>query len=246
MDLGLGGLSALVFGGSSGLGLATVESLRDEGANVVAVARRADRLQQHCHRVGAIAVPGDITNSDDIHHAVSVAVENHGGLDILVTNGGGPPAGPATTVSPDAITTAVDILLRPVATMINASLPHLRNSAQGRIVSISSGSVHEPIANLALSNAVRPGVWGYLKTLAAELAAEGMTVNSVGPGRIDTDRIRQLFTGTALEAELAAIPARRLGTPREVGDTVAFLASRQASYITGAHINVDGGLHHHL
>jgi 3-oxoacyl-[acyl-carrier protein] reductase len=214
MDLGLHGRSALVFGGSSGLGLATVESLRDEGASVVAVARGADQLRQHCHRIGAIAVPGDITSTDDIHHAVSAAVESHGGLDIVVTNGGGPPAGPATAVDPGAITAAADLLLRPVATMISASLPHLRTSAQGRIISISSGSVHEPIANLALSNAVRPGVWGYLKTLAAELAAEGITVNSVGPGRVATDRIRQLFTGTALEAEIAAIPAGRLGDPR--------------------------------
>jgi 3-oxoacyl-[acyl-carrier protein] reductase len=242
MNLGLEGRTALVLGASSGLGLATAEALREEGANVVMFARREELLRREAARLGASAVPGDVHQRDALEHAVETAVRTYGGLDVLVLNGGGPPPGPASEVSDESIQGAVDLLLRPVVTLVNAAVPHLGESGQGRIISISSTSVREPIRNLALSNAVRPGVWGYLKTLAGELAAAGITVNAVGPGRIATERITELYGGEPPQAELDAIPGGRLGAPREVGDVVCFLASRQASYLNGVLIPVDGGL----
>lgn len=242
MNLGLKARTALVLGASSGLGLASAEALREEGANIVMFARREDLLRQHGHRLDATAVVGDLHHHADLLRAVDTAVKTHGGLDILVLNGGGPPAGTAWEISDDAIQRAVDLLLRPMVALIDAALPHLRSSGQGRIISISSISAREPIPNLALSNAIRPGVWGYLKTLAGELAKYAITVNSVGPGRIATARMTELYGGEPPKAELDAIPAGRLGTPRELGDMVCFLASRQASYLNGATIPIDGGL----
>lgn len=242
MDLGLRDRAALVLGASSGLGLATAEALRAEGADVVMVARRTSLLREHASRLGATPVTADVRDPADMQRAVAEAVATYGGLDVVVLNGGGPPAGSATSVDLARARDAFELLFLPVTAAIDAALPHLRTSSQGRIVSISSMSVHEPISNLALSNAIRPGVWGYLKTLASELAADGITVNSVGPGRIATDRLMQLYAEADLQTELNAIPAGRLGEPREIGDVVCFLASRQASYITGAHLNVDGGL----
>ncbi len=241
MDLGLEGRSALVLGASSGLGLASAQALREEGANVVMLARRAELLREEAAKIGATPLVGDVQSSTDLAAAVQTAVDAHGGLDVLVLNGGGPPPGSAEAVDEKSIEEAVRLLLSPVIAVVGAALPHLRASGQGRIISISSVSVREPISNLALSNAVRPGVWGYLKTLARELGEDGITVNSVAPGRIATARLTQLYGGQPPEAELQAIPLGRLGTPREVGDVVCFLASRQASYLTGTLIPVDGG-----
>lgn len=242
MDLGLRDRTALVLGASSGLGLATVEALRAEGASVAMAARRTGLLKEHASRLGATPVTADVRDPADVRRAVEEAVAAYGGLDVVVLNGGGPPGGPATSVDPASALAAFELLLLPAVALVGAALPHLRASGQGRIISISSVSVHEPIRDLALSNAVRPGVWGYLKTLASELAADGITVNSVGPGRIETDRLVQLFSDDDMHAELTTIPARRLGAPREVGEVICFLASRQASYITGAHLDIDGGL----
>lgn len=242
MDLGLNGRTALVLGASSGLGLASAEALAEEGANVVMFARRPKLLEEHARRLRATPVVGDLMRQADLDRAVATAVETHGGLDILVIGGGGPAPGPARDVTGESIQGAVDLLLRPVVTLTNAALPHLRASGQGRIISISSMSAREPIDNLALSNAVRPGVWGYLKTLARELAQDGITVTSVGPGRIATARMRELYGDEPPRGEIEAIPARRLGRPRELGDVVCFLASRQASYLNGILITVDGGL----
>ena len=242
MDLGLRGRTALVLGASSGLGLASAEALREEGANVVMLARREDPLRAHAQRLGATAVPGDVRERTDLLHAVETAVRTHGGLDVLVLNGGGPPAGRAQDTDEDAVRLAVELLLAPVVTLTRAALPHLRAGGQGRIISIASITVHEPVPNLALSNAVRPGVWGYLKTLADEVAREGVTVNAVAPGRILTPRTRALFGDQLPSSEIETIPLRRYGTPRELGDVVCFLASRQASYLTGIIVPVDGGL----
>jgi 3-oxoacyl-[acyl-carrier protein] reductase len=242
MDLGLEGRTALVTGASSGLGLASAEALREEGANVVMFARREELLREHAQRLAATPVAGDLLAEADLERAVATAVEAHGRLDVLVLNGGGPPPGPAGDITDESIQQAVDLLLRPVVALTNAALPHLRASGQGRIISISSIATREPVANLALSNAVRPGVWGYLKTLATELAKDGITVNSVGPGRIATARMQELYGPEPPQSEIDAIPAGRFGAPRELGDVVCFLASRQASYLNGILITVDGGL----
>jgi 3-oxoacyl-[acyl-carrier protein] reductase len=242
VDLGLGGRSALVMGASSGLGLACAEALSEEGAKVVMFARREELLREEAERLGATPFVGDVRRPSDLEDAVQTAVSAHGGLDILVLNSGGPPPGPAHNVSRDGLQDAFELLLRPVVLLVGAALPHLRSSGQGRIISISSVSAREPIPNLALSNAIRPGVWGYLKTLSAEVGKDGITVNSVGPGRIATARLRQLYADDPPQSAMDAIPAGRLGKPRELGDVVCFLASSRASYLNGVMIPVDGGL----
>ncbi len=246
MNLGLKGRTALVLGASSGLGLASAEALREEGANVVMFARREQLLRAEAERLGATPVVGNVLHEGALEGAVKTAVERYAGLDIVVLNGGGPPPGPARDVTPETVQRAVDLMLRPAVRLVTAALPHLRAGGQGRIVSIASISVREPIRNLALSNAVRPGVWGYLKTLAGELGRDGITVNAVGPGRIATARMNELYGAEPPKAELAAIPIGRFGSPRELGDLVCFLASRQASYLNGVLIPVDGGLSHAL
>jgi 3-oxoacyl-[acyl-carrier protein] reductase len=242
VDLGLHGRSALVLGASSGLGLASAAALRHEGAEVVMFARRKEKLEEEAGRLGATAVVGDVRSHADLERAVGTAVQSHGRLDVVVLNGGGPPAGSASGLTDESLREAVDLLLRPMVAVVGLVLAHLRASGRGRIISIASVSVLEPIPSLALSNAVRPGLWGYLKTLSRELAGDGITVNSVAPGRIATARMTQLYGGEPSQAEKDVIPVGRFGEPREVGDVVCFLASEQASYITGALIPVDGGL----
>ena len=161
---------------------------------------------------------------------------------MLVLNGGGPPPGPAVGVTAESVTTAVNLLLVPHITLVGLCLPHLRASGRGRIVAIESTSVKEPIANLALSNAVRPGLVGWLKTLSKELGPDGITVNTIAPGQIDTERLRALYGGTPPPQAFDRIPARRVGSPAEIAATACFLASEQAAYISGAVVPVDGGL----
>ena len=243
MDLGLKGRTAVVGGASAGLGLAIAEALREEGANVVMFARRADLLEREAARIGATAIAGDARDAETIERAVETAVATHGGLDIVVPNSGGPPAARSTEIDADQVQSAVELLLLPVVRLVTAALPHLRRSDGGRIVLVSSLAVREPTPHLALTNAVRPGVVGYMKSLANDLGPEGITVNSVAPGRIATDRMRELYgpDGPSQE-EIERIPLRRLGAPRELGDLVAFLCSARGAYITGTHIPVDGGL----
>jgi 3-oxoacyl-[acyl-carrier protein] reductase len=243
MDLGLQGRSAIVLGASQGMGLAIAEALRTEGANVAMFARRADVVEREAARIGALAVPGDLTDASDLERLVATTVDAFGGIDILVLNGGGPPPGAATTVDAASVVAAVELLLVPHVRLVGLCLPYLRTSGRGRIVAIESTSVKEPIANLALSNAVRPGVVGWLKTLAREIGPDGITVNTIAPGRIDTERLQALYGPEGPSAEvLAQIPARRVGTPAEIAATVCFLASSQAGYVSGAIVPVDGGL----
>jgi 3-oxoacyl-[acyl-carrier protein] reductase len=194
-----------------------------------------------------LAVAGDVREASDLERAVRTAVDAYGGIDILVPNSGGPPAARAEEIDADRVQEAVELLLLPVVRLVTLALPYLRESEQGRIVLISSLAVREPTAHLVLTNAVRPGVVGDMKSLANELGPEGITVNSVGPGRIATARMRELYGPEGPPGEeIAKVPARRLGEPRELGDLVAFLCSRRASYISGTHIPVDGGLYRGL
>lgn len=242
MDLGLRGRTALVCGASGGMGLACAEALVEEGANAVMVARRREVLGREAARLGATASPGDISDLTDLQRAVDTTLETYGALDIVIANGGGPPPGTATSLDASQVQAAVELLLLPMVRLVNLTLPHLRHSDQARIVLIASTSVREPIDNLVLSNAVRPGVVGYMKTLATELAPAGITVNSIAPGRITTARSAAVYGGASPPEELASIPAGRFGQPREVGDVVAFLCSSRASYVTGTLVPVDGGL----
>ena len=225
MNLGLTGRTAIVCGASSGIGLGIAESLAGEGANVVMFARRADLLRREADRLGGLAVVGDVTSAEDAERLVQAAVDAYGGIDILVNNSGGPPRSTASELDVEQVEAAVRLLLLSAVRLTGLCLPFLRESAIGRIVNVTSSTVREPIDNLALSNVVRPGVVGWAKSLARELGPDAITVNCIAPGRIDTDRIREVYPDGPSESDLATIPLRRLGTTREVGDVVAFLCS---------------------
>ena len=243
MDLGLRGRTAIVCGASSGLGLASAEALAAEGANVSMFARRREQLELDAERIGALAVRGDVTNASDLERLVERTLEAFGGIDVVVWNGGGPPAGKPSEVTDEALETAFELLVLPAVRLVRLCLPHLRKSDQARIVAITSATVKEPTPHLSLSNAMRPGLTGWLKTLARELGPESITVNCVAPGRIDTPRMTELYgEGGPPPEELAQIPLGRLGAPREFGDVVCFLASARAAYISGTTVLVDGGM----
>lgn len=242
MDLGLDGHTAVVCGASSGIGLAIAEALTEEGARVAMFARRRDLLEREADRLGALAVRGDLTNPRDLERLLDKTLEAFGALDILVVNGGGPPRGPAIGLAAPAVEAAVELLLVSAVRLVGLCLPHLEQSGRGRIVCIESSTVREPADNLVLSNAVRPGVVGWAKTLAREVGPKAVTVNTIAPGRIDTARLAEVYPDGPSADDLAPIPLRRLGTPREIANVVCFLASEQAAYVTGAVIPVDGGL----
>jgi 3-oxoacyl-[acyl-carrier protein] reductase len=241
MDLGLKGRTAIVTGASSGLGLATAESLAGEGANVTMFARRRDLLEREADRIGALAVRGDVTNPRDLAAVVRRTIEAFGGIDILVWNSGGPPPGTALAITPEGIEDAVELLLIPAVRLVELCVPHLVQSPAGRILLFTSVAVKEPADNLALSNAVRPGVTAWAKSLSRELGPQGVTVNCLAPGRIETARLEQLYPGGPSDADLKAIPLGRWGSPQEFGDVACFLASDRARYVTGTTVVVDGG-----
>jgi 3-oxoacyl-[acyl-carrier protein] reductase len=242
MDLQLTGRTAVVCGGSEGIGLGIAEALAEEGANLVLFARRPDVVAREAERLGATAVAGDVSVAGDLERLVQTAVDTHGGIDIVVNNSGGPPRTTALEMNDENTLKAVNLLLISAVRLTSLALPYLKQSKAGRIVNVTSSTVREPVDNLALSNAIRPGVVGWAKTLARELGPKGITVNSIAPGRIDTARLREVYPDGPTEQDLAAIPLHRLGTPREIGDLVAFLCSDRAAYISGTLIPVDGGL----
>jgi 3-oxoacyl-[acyl-carrier protein] reductase len=243
MDLGLKGRTAIVGGGSAGIGLACAEALAAEGANVALFARGPEALEREAERLGALAVPGDAAVAADLERLVEATLERFGGIDVLVLNSGGPPRTSALDVTDAQVEDAVALLLLSAVRLVRLCRPHLEASGHGRVIAITSSAVKEPVDNLALSNAIRPGLTGWLKTVARELGPSGVTVNAVAPGRIDTARLHEVYGDAGpSEADLAAIPLRRLGSPRELGEVVCFLASDRAAYVTGATIAVDGGL----
>lgn len=248
MDFGLAGKTALVTGASKGIGLAVARTLAAEGARVVLVARSRELLAQAVdgiERAGgaAVAIPGDVSKMEDVERVVGETRERLGDPSVLVANAGGPPAGQPTDLDESAWAKAVDLTLMSSVRLGMAVLPAMRAAGWGRLVNITSLSVKEPILNLTLSNALRSGVTAWAKTLAEEVAGDGVTVNNVQPGWTATERIEELLpTEEAKRALLQRIPAGRMGRPEEIAAAVAFLASEQAGYVTGQSLLVDGGI----
>jgi 3-oxoacyl-[acyl-carrier protein] reductase len=242
METGLRGRTAIVCGASAGIGLGCAEALAAEAANVTMFARRREVLEREADRLGALAVRGDVTSAADLERLVSTTLTAFGGIDVLVLNSAGPPRTGPLEVTDEQVEDAVALLLLSAVRLVRLCRPHLEASDHGRIIAITSSAVKEPIETLALSGAVRPGLLGWLKSASRVLGPAGVTVNAVAPGRIDTDRIREVYPDGPSEEDLAAIPLRRLGQAREVGDVVCFLASDRGAYVSGTTVGVDGGL----
>jgi 3-oxoacyl-[acyl-carrier protein] reductase len=242
MDLGIAGRRAAVAGASKGLGLATARALAAEGVRVAICGRDADSIRRAAEQVGGEAVPiqADVSDVAGARGFVEEAQAALGGLDILVPNAGGPPPGTFDSTDVDAYPPALALNLLSVVAMCKAALPAMRAQGWGRVAAITSIAVRQPIGSLILSNTARAGATGFLKTLATEVAADGVTVNSVQPGLHRTARLEALYAGD-VEAVAAALPARSLGDPADFGRVVAFLCSEHARFITGAAIPVDGG-----
>jgi 3-oxoacyl-[acyl-carrier protein] reductase len=246
VDLGLKDRRALVTAASKGLGRACAETLAAEGARVFISSRDPAAIESTAKAIKAAGWAA-VDVSKDVEGLVEQSRAKLGGLDILVVNAGGPPPGTFESTPLESWEPAFRLTLMSAVRLVKASLPDLKKSGQGRIVFITSVSVRQPIATLALSNSLRAAVTGMAKTLARELAPEGITVNCLAPDTILTDRVRQLAAGAGgdLEEELkrraAATPMKRFGDPAEFGAACAFLCSRQAGYITGQTVGVDGG-----
>jgi 3-oxoacyl-[acyl-carrier protein] reductase len=250
VELGLDGTAAIVGGASAGMGLAIATTLAAEGCAVTMCARGEERLRTAAAGVrGSIAVPGDVRDPALLARIVDETVTARGRLDIVVNNAGGPPAGTFESTPDEAWADAFELSLRSAVRLTRLALPHLRRSGRGRVVNITSWSVREPIPQLMLSNAIRPGVVGWAKALAHELGRDAITVNTIAPGKVATGRMRELWEArgdpAAAEAEdIASIPIGRLGTPEEIAAAVVFLCSDRAGYISGVVLPVDGGALH--
>lgn len=256
MDLGIRGKVALVCGASKGIAYAAAEELAREGCTLVICSRDAEAIGAAAQRLEALGAPvlalvADLATPDGLSHVISSVLAAHGRVDILVANTGGPPTGPAMAHDWAAWTAASDLLLRSCVELTRAFVPGMRERHWGRVISITSKAVKEPVASLVLSNSLRAAVTGYLRTLASEVAADGVTVNTVLPGYTATERLDALAAATVARTGatreevyagwVARTPAGRLGTPEELGATIAFLASARAAFITGQAILVDGG-----
>jgi 3-oxoacyl-[acyl-carrier protein] reductase len=259
VDLGLKGKVALVVAASKGMGKASAMGFAAEGARVTMCSRGEADLTAAAEdvrkRTGAevLAIPADANKPEDIERVVAKTREKWGGVDVLVANVGGPPPGPFEQMTDEHWLAAFQQVHLSTVRFIRAVLPDMKKKKWGRILAIQSSSVKQPVEGLILSNGIRPGIAGMFKTLAGDLAKEGITVNMVLPGRIRTDRFMghqkdlAARAGISLEEWIATrstpdIPMGRIGTPEEFGDMVVFLGSQRASYVTGCVVQVDGGL----
>jgi 3-oxoacyl-[acyl-carrier protein] reductase len=238
----------LVTAASKGLGRACAEELIKEGAKVYIASRDPKTIESTAHAIHATGWSAtDVSKAGEVEALVEAAADRLGGLDILVVNAGGPPPGTFQTTALEGWEAGFHLTLMSAVRLVKAALPHLKQSEQGRIVFITSIAVRQPIPNIAISNAMRGGVTGLAKTLSRELAPDRITVNCLAPDAILTDRTRQMAAarGADIEEEIKrqaqAAPMKRLGDPEELGAACAFLCSRQAGYITGQTLGMDGG-----
>lgn len=257
MNLGLAGKRALVTGGSAGLGFGAARALAEEGADLVVCARDEDRLAAAVGEIAkaargkVVGLAGDVSRPDEPARIVRDAERALGEIGILMANAGGPPAGSILDLDEEQWMIGYQRTLMSAVRLTREVIPGMVRRRWGRIIYITSTTVKQPIDGLLLSNVFRPGVAGLAKTIAAELGPHGITVNAVCPGPYETDRITELLTiraekaGISVEEEriryLAGVPVGRFGHPIELGRTIAFLASEQASFVTGCSWSVDGG-----
>lgn len=257
MNLGLNGKRALVMAASRGLGYACARALAAEGCNLVICSRDESRIRAAAETIAretgvqVHAVPSDVSGEREAHRLVEIAVSQLGGLDIVVHNAGGPPAGDTASMTEAQWQKAFEQNMLSLVRVVNAAVPEMKKAGGGRIITIASSSIKQPIPNLVLSNALRAGVWGFAKTLSRELGPDKILVNVVAPGRIQTERIEELDEANATKAgkpldeikkaSIAGVPVGRIGRPDEFANVIVFLASEAASYVTGQAITVDGG-----
>lgn len=259
MDLQLSGKRALVLGASKGLGYATARGLMLEGCDVVINGRNPEKLKEAAQRLAGeagtkvVPLPGDVTDPALADGLISDTVTNLGGIDLLVTNAGGPPAGAFESFDDETWQHAVELSFLSHVRFIRAALPHLRQSDAASVLTVTSVSVKQPISNLILSNSIRLATIGLTKSLALELGPEGIRINSILPGWTETERVYQLLdhraqtNGTSIEEEMqkqmANCPLGRMATPEEFANVAVFLLSPAAGYVTGTMLAVDGGIY---
>ena len=257
MDLGLTDRVAIVGGASKGLGRACALSLAQEGANLAISSRNPAELNAAAQELGAetgrevLAIPGDLSQLDDVQNLVKRTANHFGRLDIVVCNSGGPPAGRAVDTPEDVWEQSFQMSLNFFIRMSREAVPYLRERSWGRIINIFASTVYQPIDNLVTSGVTRMGAVAYAKSLADEVGRDNILVNNVAPGFLMTERMVHVFENRAsgegktldevMGAHADTIPVKRFGRPEELGDLVAFLASEKNSYITGTTILVDGG-----